>query len=81
MSVTNLDEYRNKGVISALEELLALARTGEIQALVFVAKFGPHDHRAGTTGDYKRHPEQAMSAAFIMKLKLAGLNPTLDARD
>lgn len=80
MRVVNLKEYRNRGVVNALEELLELAKTGDIQALVFVAKFGPRDHRAGTTGDYKAHPEEAMSAAFIMKLKLAGLQPSTKPR-
>lgn len=81
MQVVSLVEYRNKGVISALEELLALAKTGEIQAFVFVAKFGPLDHRAGTTGDYKRHPEQAITAAFLLKLKLMGVQRRPGARD
>lgn len=80
MHVVNLAEYRNRGVISALEELLALAKNGDIQAVVFVAKFGPHDHRAGATGDYKRHPEEAISATLIMKLKLVGLQPGTGTR-
>ena len=76
MRVVNLCEYRNKGVISALEVLLALARAGEIQGFAFIVKFGPHDHRGGATGDYKKHPDQALGATFRMGRQLMDAPPS-----
>ncbi len=70
MRVVNLQRYRNKGLVAALRELINLAEKGEVQGLAFVAKFGPHDHRAGSSGDYKRHPEEALAAALKMKQSL-----------
>ncbi len=76
MRVVNLGEYRNRGVISALEELLALARAGQVQGFAFIVKFGPNDHRGGATGDYKRHPEQALGATFRMGRQLMDAPPS-----
>jgi hypothetical protein len=51
----NLEQYRRKEVVDALKALLAAAETGDIQGIVYVAKVGPGDHRAGTVGVYRRH--------------------------
>lgn len=69
MQVIKLDEYRNRDVVSALRDLLAMAENGEVQGLVFVAKLG-QAHRAGALGDYRLHPEQALPAATRMQRHL-----------
>jgi hypothetical protein len=70
MQVVNLRRYRNKGLVAALKELITLAESGQVQGLAFVVKFGPHDHRAGSSGDYKSHPEEALMATLKMKQSL-----------
>lgn len=67
MHVVSLEQFRNQKLVAVLRELLELAEEGEIQGLVFVAKFGAGDHRAGAAGDYKRKPEEALSATFTME--------------
>lgn len=67
MKLIKLDEYRNRGVVNALEELLAMARSGQIKAVSVVAKFTHDDHRAYLAGDYKHHPAEALTATFMME--------------
>lgn len=62
MSVIRMAEYRNQGLIKALEHFLALAKSGLITGGAGVVKFGQHDHRAYTFGDYLSAPEQALPA-------------------
>ena len=76
MQVINLQRFRNKGLVAALKELTALAENGQLRGLAFVAKFGPHDHRAGSSGDYKSHPEEALMATLKMEAKLINQDST-----
>ena len=73
MKLVKLDDYRNREVVAALKELTALAENGQLEGLVFIAKLGHADHRAGRAGCYKRHPEQALPAALMLKQYLAAL--------
>lgn len=70
MKLVKLAEYRSKGVINALEELLALAHAGELKGVAVVAKFSKEDHRAYTAGDYKHHPAEALSATFMLERQI-----------
>jgi hypothetical protein len=72
MKLVSLDEYKNRAVVAALKELLKLAERGDCQGVVFVAKMGARDHRAGLAGDYQRCPEEALSATFQMERHLMG---------
>lgn len=65
--LVNLAQYRSSDVVETLRDLLAIAERGEMSGIVFVCKLGAHDHRAGRAGDYKRHPEQALSVTFVLK--------------
>jgi hypothetical protein len=47
-----------------------LAEDGIATGLAFVVKVGPREHRAATVGDYKRRPEEAMSATFRLERML-----------
>lgn len=67
MQLVNLAEYRSSDVVKTLRELLDLAEDGQIYGLVFVCKLGPNDHRAGRAGAYKRAPEQALPATYMLK--------------
>lgn len=75
MQLVNLENYRRKEVVDALEALLAAAKAGEVQGLVYVVKVGPDEHRAGTVGVYRRHPEKALSATFQLERALASGRP------
>jgi hypothetical protein len=70
MEVVRLAVYRNKALISALEELLSLAEAGEIQAVAAVVKFGCKDHRSYALGDYQRNPLEAVAATVQLKQRL-----------
>lgn len=62
-------------MVAALKDLITLAEAGGVLGLAFVAKFGPDDHRAGIVGDYRRSPEEAMSATFRLERALRGDRP------
>ena len=70
MRVVNLVEHRNHEVISALEELLALAQAGDITALAFIVQTGPRRHKAGLVGNYRRRPSEAIPALLTLKHRL-----------
>lgn len=70
MNVVSLSRFRNKELVAILRELTELAERGQITAHAFVVKFGPNDHRAGVSGDYKRNPEEALTATFRMERRL-----------
>ncbi len=70
MEVVKLDEYRGKEVVAALEALLELAREGQIHGVVYVAKLNEGDNRAGMAGIYKRRPDLALQATFMMERRL-----------
>jgi hypothetical protein len=70
MKLVNLSAHKNREVAAVLRELLEHAENGELQGFAFVAKMGHRDHRAGLTGDYRRHPEEALSATFLLERHL-----------
>lgn len=81
MNIVSLVERRNRELVEVLRELLQLAEEGRIFGHAFVIKMGQDDHRAGVSGDYKRHPTEAMAATFMMERKLAGDLPPLSFGD
>jgi hypothetical protein len=70
--VVSLNARRNQEVENALKALLEDAEDGKILGFTFVAKYGPHQHHAGTAGCYRLDPEQALSATFRMERHLMG---------
>lgn len=70
MRIVNLMAYRSHEVVSVLEELLALAKAGDVTALAFVIQAGPLMHKAGISGDYRRHPGEAIPALLTLKNRL-----------
>jgi len=70
MRVVNLVAYPNHEVISALEELLVLARSGDVTALAFIVQTGPKRHKAGLAGNYRRRPGEAIPALLTLKYRL-----------
>jgi hypothetical protein len=46
--------------------LTHLAERGQAHGLAFVVKVG-RSHRLGLSGDYRRHPDQALAAAARLK--------------
>lgn len=60
-----------------LKELTRLAESDELHGLVFVGKFGGADHRAGSCGDYRRWPAEALTATFIMERFLEAKLPCM----
>lgn len=67
MHVINLAAARSKEAARALRELADLAEKGEIEAVMYVCRFGAHDHRAGAAGAYRRNPGEALQATFLLE--------------
>lgn len=80
VKLIDLEQYRRKEVIETLKELLAAAEAGNMEGLVYVAKVGPGDHRAGTAGTYRRFPEKALQATFALERHLAKSGPFAESQ-
>jgi hypothetical protein len=74
MRVVKLARYRNRELVEVCRELLRMAEEGEASGLAFVVKVG-RDHQAGMTGEYSKHPEEALSAVFRMERHLMQGHP------
>lgn len=74
-----MQQYRQREVVDALKALLAAAEAGDVQAIAYVVKVGPGDHRAGTAGVYRRHPEKALQATFALERHLTKTAPFADS--
>lgn len=64
--------------MEVIKGLLELAEDGAAQGLSFVVKLGNGDHRAGVAGDYRRRPEEALSATFRMERHLMKGHPPFE---
>lgn len=60
-NVTHIEEFRNKETIGVLEELLELAKAGQITGFVFACKYNSKRHGIGLTGDYRKDPIEALA--------------------
>jgi hypothetical protein len=80
LTLIDLEQYRKKEVVDALKELLSAAERGQIKGVTYVVKVGPGDHRAGTVGVYRRHPEKALQAVFEMERHLCNTGPFASSR-
>lgn len=80
LKLIDMEMYRRKDVIEAARGLLEAAEAGTIQGLAFVVKVGPGNHRAGTAGEYKRHPEKALQATFALERHLCKAGPFAESR-
>lgn len=80
MRVVSLNKHKNRELVAVLEEMLELARAGNLHGLAFVTKFGHGDHRAGAVGDYRRFPEEALSATFLLERHLMAGRAPYDSR-
>jgi hypothetical protein len=81
VKLVSLTEYKNRELVAVLRELLELAEGGAAHGLAFVVKLGRGDHRAGMAGDYKRRPEEALSATFLLERHLMKGQTPFDADD
>lgn len=63
MAVTRISEYRSSDTVTALEELLVLAKQGTLTGMVFACKYDHWHHGVGVTGDYRRDPIPALGVA------------------
>jgi hypothetical protein len=72
LKLINLAERRSKECAATLRELADLADKGLIEGALFVCKFGPGDHRAGSTGAYKRNTAEALQATFLIERLVSG---------
>lgn len=80
MKLINLEQHRRKEVVDALKALLVAAEAGDLEGLAYIVKVGPGDHRAGTAGVYRRHPEKALQATFALERHLCNTGPFASSR-
>jgi hypothetical protein len=76
----DLTKHKRKEVVDALRALLEAAEAGHLEGLAYVAKVGPGDHRAGTVGVYRRHPEKALQATFALERYLCKTESFISSR-
>ena len=81
LRVVRLAAYKNQEMVEVTKALLDLAERGVAQGLSFVVKIGPGDHRAGSAGDYRRNPDEALSAVFRMEHDLMAGSTPFDQND
>jgi hypothetical protein len=67
MHVIDLAKVRGREAALALRALADIAEKGEIEAVMYVCRFGAHDHRAGAAGAYRRNPGEALQAIFLLE--------------
>jgi hypothetical protein len=67
MHVIDLAKVRGREAARALRALADIAEKGEIEAVMYVCRFGAHDHRAGAAGAYRRNPGEALQAIFLLE--------------
>lgn len=67
MHVIDLAKVRSREAARALRALADIAEKGEIEAVMYVCRFGAHDHRAGAAGAYRRNPGEALQAIFLLE--------------
>lgn len=79
MQVVKLSKYRNRDVVEDLRNLLELAEKGRVEGLTYVIALDDGEHLAGMAGEYKRHPEKALQATFMLERHLARTGPFADA--
>ena len=68
-------QIQNQNLVDRLEELVILARTGEIDGAVFVVRFQDDDYRAGRAGFIKCSQAGALLATCKLKTYLTGEPP------
>lgn len=79
MKVVPISKFRNRDVEERLSELLELAKAGHIEGFTYVMAMDDGQRLAGMTGEYKRHPEKALQATFMLERHLARTGPFADA--
>jgi hypothetical protein len=61
-NVIHIKERRSHTVINVLEEMLTLAKSGELTGLAFAVKLGTWHASIGTCGDYTTNDVEALGA-------------------
>ena len=72
MHLVKSQEYQNQSLVSKLEALLILAKAGQIDGVMYVAKFAQDDHRAGAAGSYLYSRAEALMMTCRIKSYLTG---------
>lgn len=80
MHLVNLDEYRARDLVSALEAMLELAKAGDLWGLSFAAELGGRRQPPilGVCGSHRRDPGRALVAVATLKSKLLRLSEDLN---
>jgi hypothetical protein len=65
-NVVRLIEYKNKDTIEVCQEIIALAKAGEVSGMIFALREGDKVHGIGLTGAYRDDP-------FTAKVVVGGL--------
>jgi hypothetical protein len=67
-------DFKPYGILEELERLREMVEAGEINGLLFAAKYtkpGKHRHFFGASGRYSENIDEAIGAAVLLQNKLA----------
>jgi hypothetical protein len=70
MAVIRITEYQNRDTVSALEDMLARARRGEILGLCFAYKIDQKNHGIGLTGEYITDPTDVLAVVSRIEFEV-----------
>jgi hypothetical protein len=77
--VVRLGDYRNKGTLTILRELLGKAVRGEVSGFAFSVAFKDGSHKTGFTGKYQADPAEALEVTDDMSRRLRDLQDSRPA--
>lgn len=63
-NVVSLDDYRRKDLIACLESMLASAKEGSLEGLIYVARMRNSDQHAAAVGNYVEDPAPGLIKAI-----------------
>lgn len=70
MAVVRIVEYKNRDTISALEDMLARAKAGQIQGLCFAYKIDDRNHGIALTGEYIEDPTDVLAVVSRIEFEV-----------
>jgi hypothetical protein len=69
-AVIRITEFRDRVTVSALEDMLARAKRGEIRGLCFAFKLDAGHHGIGLTGEYFTDPTDVLAVVSRIEFEV-----------
>lgn len=69
LKVVSMEKARRQEMIDAARDILKAAEAGDLEGMLFILQMR-REQRGGTAGSYRRHPEKALQAVFLLERHL-----------